>query len=149
MSEAVEIPMSVQKIMEIISPRYPFLFVDVESGYRDGEYIVGKKHVTANEPQFTGHFPGRPVMPGVLMLEALAQLGAIFAKLCTGGARPDKLIVFSGADEVRFRKLVVPGDELTLKMVLERRRSVHWRMKGTAHVGDTMVTVAFFMATEI
>ncbi len=149
MAKEIVLPLNTPAIEEIIPHRYPFLFIDQVVEFLDGDRIVGIKNITANEPQFTGHFPGRPVMPGVLMLEALAQLGAIFARLCTGGAQPEKLIVFSGADDVRFRRVVVPGDRLKLQMALERRRTVHWRMRGTAWVGEDTVCEAFLMATEI
>lgn len=90
--------------------------MDRVTAFQDLVDIVGYKNVTANEPFFMGHFPGRPLMPGVLMLEALAQLGAIFAKLSTGGANAQQLVVLSGFDEVRFRRNVVPGDVLKLEM---------------------------------
>lgn len=147
--KTVELPLRVPQIQEILPHRYPFLLVDAVTDFIDGQYIAGYKNVSANEPFFVGHFPNRPIMPGVLQLEALAQIGAIFANLTTGGARAGQLIVFSGADEVRFRKLVQPGDVLTLRMEIDRRRGIHWRMHGTAKVGEVVTAEAMIMATEI
>ena len=96
--------------------------------------IIGIKNVSANEDFFNGHFPDKPIMPGVLILEALAQLGVIFAKICAEAVDRDRLYVFAGADEVRFRKPVVPGDVLELRMELIARKKVVWKMKGTALV---------------
>jgi 3-hydroxyacyl-[acyl-carrier-protein] dehydratase len=101
--------------------------------------ITGIKNVSANEDFFNGHFPDKPIMPGVLILEALAQLGVIFAKICAEAVDRDKLYVFAGADEVRFRKPVVPGDVLELRMELIARKKVVWKMKGTALVDGEVV----------
>lgn len=143
------LPFSAIDIQSILPHRYPFIMIDQVTEFVDLDYIQGVKLVSANEPFFNGHFPNRPIMPGVLILEALAQIGAIFAKLATGGATPDKLIVFSGATDVRFRRPVVPGDILTLRMGEHRKRGQHWRMVGSAKVGDAMAAEAIIMATEI
>jgi len=149
MTEAKKMPMGVQEITEIIPHRYPILLVDRVTEFEDGKWIEGLKNITANEPYFMGHFPGRPIMPGVLMLEALAQLGALFAKMSTGGVPPERLVVFSGAESVRFRRPVVPGDTLLLRMELLKAKFGHWKMQGLAKVGDEMAVEAILMATEV
>ena len=149
MPREVKLPMRWQEIQEILPHRYPFIFVDEMIEFSDAKYAVGRKYVSANEPYFQGHFPGLPMMPGVLMLEALAQLGALFAKLSTGGVPQDKLIVFSGADEVRFRRPVVPGDILTLTMKDPRHRSGHWKMIGDVKVDGQLAVEALITATEV
>lgn len=144
-----ELPLTVQDIQTIIPHRYPFLFIDKIVEFEDGQRMVGIKNVTANEPFFQGHFPGRPVLPGVIILEALAQLGAAFAKVSSGGIPRDKLIVFAGADEVRFRRLVVPGDVLRLEVVHIRHRPNHWKIRGTAHVEGELAVDAVLAAAIV
>lgn len=149
MSNEYRMPLDVYAIQEILPHRYPFLFVDKVTEFIDGQEITGQKNVTANEPFFQGHFPGRPIMPGVLVLEALAQMGVLFAKMSTGGVPPEKLMVFTGVEGVRFRRQVVPGDVLTLKVTNYRRKMVHWKMEGSAFVGEEKVADATIKATEV
>ncbi len=149
MSTKYEFPIGYQEICEIIPHRYPFLLVDRVTGFSDREWIEGFKNLTCNESFFEGHFPGRPIMPGVLTLEALAQIGAIFAKLSTSGSGDGKLIVFTGMDDVRFRKPVTPGDVLGLRMELIKAKFRHWRMKGTATVNGEVVVEGILMAAEL
>lgn len=149
MSTSYRMPMDVYAIQEILPHRYPFLLVDVVTEFVDGEYLVGQKNVSANEPFFQGHFPGRPIMPGVLVLEALAQMGVLFAKMSTGGVPADKLMVFSGVENARFRRQVIPGDVLTLKVANYRRKMVHWKMEGSAFVGGEKAAEATVKATEV
>ncbi len=137
------------EILRRLPHRYPFLLVDRVHAFADREYIEGSKNISANEHFFQGHFPNRPIMPGVLMLEALAQLGAIFAHLSTGGVTNDRLVVFSGAEDVRFRRPVIPGDVLTLRMELVKSKFGHWKMHGTAKVGDEVAVDGILMATEV
>lgn len=144
-----QIPLSVEEIQEILPHRYPFLFVDRVSEFEDGVFVVAHKNVSANELFFQGHFPGRPIMPGVLVLEALAQVGVLFAKLSTGGVPPERLMVFSGVDKVKFRRQVVPGDVLTLKVMNYRRKMVHWKLDAYAYVGDDLAAQAVIKATEV
>ncbi|MEW5821933.1 MAG: 3-hydroxyacyl-ACP dehydratase FabZ [Cyanobacteriota bacterium] len=110
MNEAV---LDIKKIWETIPHRYPFLLVDRVTEFGES-YIVGYKNLSINEPFFNGHFPGEPIMPGVLICEAAAQLGAIFLKRHDNFK--DKLILFAGIDGVRFKRLVVPGDKLDLRV---------------------------------
>ncbi len=130
----IEYPLKTEHIRALLPHRYPMLLVDRVLKVENDVSITGIKNVSANEDFFNGHFPEKPIMPGVLILEALAQLGVIFAKLCAEAVDRDKLYVFAGADEVRFRKPVVPGDVLELRMELIARKKVVWKMKGTALV---------------
>ena len=104
------------------------------------------KNVTANEEFFNGHFPGFPVMPGVLIVEALAQAGGILALQDLGGELGDRKIFFMSIEKARFRRPVVPGDQLRLEVSIERRRSTIWKMDGRAFVGGTLVTDARLQA---
>lgn len=149
MARELDLPLRTQEIQEILPHRYPFLLIDLVTKFEDRISIQGVKNVTINEPFFMGHFPGRPIMPGVLILEAMAQLGALFAKLSTGGVTPEKLIVFSGADDVRFRQPVVPGDILVMNMTLQKAKFGHWKMHGQALVGTEVAAEGILKATEV
>lgn len=149
MSSPYELPLLSEGIQSILPHRYPFLMIDRIIGFEDGKTITGIKNVSVNEPFFSGHFPGRPVMPGVMIVEALAQLGVLFAKMSTGGCPPEKLLVFSGVEDMRFRRQVVPGDVLTLRLTEYRRKLVHWKMQGVALVGDDIAAQGTIKATEI
>ncbi len=135
----IELPLKSEQIRSLLPHRYPMLLVDRVLKVENDVSITGIKNVSANEDFFNGHFPDKPIMPGVLILEALAQLGVIFAKICAEAVDRDKLYVFAGADEVRFRKPVVPGDVLELRMELIARKKVVWKMKGTALVDGEVV----------
>jgi 3-hydroxyacyl-[acyl-carrier-protein] dehydratase len=113
----------------------------------DDEKIVARKLVSRNEPHFEGHFPGHPVMPGVLIVEALAQAGAIFAARLTKFDPTRQVIYFMGIGGVKFRKPVVPGDVLRLEVVPLRKGGAVWKMRGEARVGDTLVAEAEFLAS--
>lgn len=143
---SVEFPLLHDQITELLPHRYPFLLVDRVIGLKDENTIHGIKNVSSNEPFFMGHFPGNPIMPGVLMLEALAQLGVIYAKVCSESVDRDDLYVFAGADEVRFRKPVVPGDVLTLEMTLLARKKTIWKMRGRAMVDGEMAAEGLLTA---
>lgn len=132
-------------IQAVLPHRYPFLLVDRVDSRTDDE-IVACKLVSANEPFFQGHFPGRPIMPGVLILEALAQAGALLAAPQTGFDPARHAIYIMAMDAVRFRKPVIPGDVLTLRVVPLRKGSAVWKMRGEAIVGDTVVAEAEFLA---
>lgn len=125
-----------QQIQEIIPHRYPFLLVDKIETLEVGKSAVGIKNITFNEPFFQGHFPGHPVMPGVLIVEALAQVGAI--ALLSDEAYKGKLALFAGIDEVRFKRQVVPGDVLRLEVeIISIRRNIG-KGKVCAYVGDSI-----------
>ena len=132
-------------IAEILPHRYPFLLVDRIVEYEPGGKIVGVKQVTINEPFFQGHFPGQPVMPGVLILEAMAQVGAIYA-LTLMEDRANKLVLFSGVDNARFRRQVVPGDTLTIEVTPVRFGTRAQRMRGEARVDGQLAAEADIMS---
>jgi beta-hydroxyacyl-ACP dehydratase FabZ len=137
--------MDVAAIQAVLPHRYPFLLVDrVDS--LTGEKIVARKMVSANEPFFQGHFPGNPVMPGVLIVEALAQAGALLAAPAVGFDPSRQAIYFLTIDKVKFRKPVVPGDVLVLEVVPLRKGGAIWKMRGEAKVADAVVAEAEFVA---
>jgi 3-hydroxyacyl-[acyl-carrier-protein] dehydratase len=132
------LPLEAADIMRILPHRYPFLLVDRVVELEPGKRAVGIKMVTANEPQFTGHFPGQPIMPGVLMVEALAQTAGV--AILTLDEYRGKLGLFAGIDDCRFRRMVVPGDTLVLKVEVEKLRGMFGRVRTVASVdGDVAV----------
>jgi len=137
-------PMSVMEqaeIQSLLPHRYPFLLVDRVEELDPDRRIVGIKNVTINEPFFQGHFPGRPVMPGVLILEAMAQVGAILAFKSMGhAARP--IVYLTGIDGAKFRKPVVPGDQLRFEIDVVKKRAPFWKMQGKAFVENEVVCEA-------
>jgi beta-hydroxyacyl-ACP dehydratase FabZ len=140
--------LDIRAIEAILPHRYPFLLVDhVE--HVDGERIVARKMVSRNEPHFEGHFPGHPVMPGVLIIEALAQTGALYACRLTKFDPAKQVIYFMAIDKVKFRKPVVPGDILHLEVVPLRKGGTIWKMRGEAKVGGAVVTEAEFLASIV
>jgi 3-hydroxyacyl-[acyl-carrier-protein] dehydratase len=131
--------LNIAEIVKMLPHRYPFLLVDRILELEPGERVVGLKNVTMNEAFFQGHFPGAPVMPGVLIIEAMAQTGGILAYTSEPDAQ-GKLIFFMGMDKVKFRRPVVPGDQLLMELTLSHRSSRAWRMQGKATV-DGQVAV--------
>ena len=134
------LPLEAADIMRILPHRYPFLLVDRVVELEPGRRAVGIKQVTANEPHFTGHFPGRPIMPGVLMVEALAQTAGI-AVLSLDEYR-GKLGLFAGIDDCRFKRMVVPGDTLLLKVEVEKLRGMFGRVRAVASVDGEVAVEA-------
>jgi 3-hydroxyacyl-[acyl-carrier-protein] dehydratase len=145
----LSLPLEAAEIMRIIPHRYPFLLIDRVVELEPGKRVVAIKAVTANEPQFTGHFPGRPIMPGVLMVEALAQAGAV--AVLSLPEYHGKLALFAGIDECRFRRTVMPGDTLRLEVTLEKLRGMFGRARAVASVdGEPAVeaTISFVIPRD-
>ncbi len=130
----------IQKILATLPHRYPFLLIDRIERMRGDEFGVGIKNVTANEPQFMGHFPGNPIMPGVLMIEGMAQTGGVMALTSVGGT--GKLVFFMTIDKAKFRKPVTPGDRIEYHMTkIAKKRSI-WFYRGEAFVDGKLVAEA-------
>ncbi len=129
-----------QAILSLLPHRYPFLLVDKVLAYEPYESLKAIKNVTFNEPFFSGHFPGEPIMPGVLILEALAQAGGVlFSKSMSTGPDNKYMYYFAGIDNVRFKQMVKPGDVLSLNVSLIKKRRDIWKIHGEAFVGDELV----------
>ena len=138
--------LSLEDIKRILPHRYPFLLIDRVLSFQLGKRIVGLKNVTSNEPFFQGHFPDRPIMPGVLIAEAMAQAGGILALLSTPENLGNPSVFLMGLDKVRFRQPVLPGDQLRLEVVTIRSGKKFWKMQGKAFVNDTLVAEGEIMA---
>jgi 3-hydroxyacyl-[acyl-carrier-protein] dehydratase len=136
----------IREILTLLPHAYPFLLVDRIIEIEPGKRIVGIKNVTYNEPFFPGHFPGRPIMPGVLIVEAMAQTAGILAFKSISGEDMGKPVFFLGIDNVRFRKPVVPGDQLRLELEVSRHRQSIWGFKGQSLVDGKLVAEADLLA---
>jgi 3-hydroxyacyl-[acyl-carrier-protein] dehydratase len=136
----------IREILKILPHAYPFLLVDRVVEMEPGKRIVGIKNVTFNEPFFPGHFPGRPIMPGVLIIEAMAQTAGIFAFKSLSQEDQKKPVFFLGIDHARFRKPVIPGDQLRFEIELTKHRQAIWGFKGKAFVDGTLVAEAELLA---
>jgi beta-hydroxyacyl-[acyl carrier protein] dehydratase FabZ len=144
-----ELPIDIQRIMTMLPHRYPFLLVDRVLELVPGEYVKAYKNVTINENFFQGHFPGQPIMPGVLILEALAQAGGIFVVQSLGLDSGEKLFLFAGIQEAKFRRPVVPGDQLVLEAKVLRRKMNIWKMQGIATVDGQVAAEGVFSAAVV
>jgi 3-hydroxyacyl-[acyl-carrier-protein] dehydratase len=143
------LPWEAAEIMRVIPHRYPFLLIDRVLELERGKRVVAVKSVTANEPQFTGHFPGRPIMPGVLMVEALAQAGAV--AVLSLPENHGKLALFAAIDDCRFRRTVLPGDTLRLEVTVEKLSRMFGRARAIATVeGEVAVeaTLSFIIPRD-
>lgn len=137
----------IEQIIEMIPHRYPILLVDKIVDYKIDEYIIGIKNVTFNEPHFMGHFPSKPIMPGVLIIESLAQTAAILVvKTLNDNNTKDQLVYFMSIENAKFRKLVVPGDTMSLHVTKDRNRGNVWKFIGEAKVDGVVVAEATFTA---
>ena len=136
----------IERIMEMIPHRYPFLMIDKLINVIPGASAVGVKNVTVGEPHFRGHFPSRPVMPGVLIIEAMAQTAAVLVMETLGAEAEGRLVYFLSVDAARFRKPVVPGDTLHIHVEKQYKRGNVWKFKAEARVGDTLMADATYAA---
>ncbi len=152
MSENKKLPnsMDIRRIMKMLPHRYPFLMVDRVTSYEEGKSIEAYKCVSFNEPFFQGHFPDLPVMPGVLMVEAMAQAGGLL--VLTGATQEildSSIFLFTGIENVRFRKPVYPGDRLDIHCELVRNKLSLWKMRGTARVDGALAAEAELTAAIV
>ena len=136
----------IKEIIRLLPHRYPFLLVDRILEVEKDKSITGLKNVTINEPFFQGHFPGEPVMPGVLILEGMAQAGGILAFHSVPEMVGERLIYFAGIDKVRFRQPVVPGDQMIFEMAVLKQKGKIWKMSGKAKVNGNLVAEAELIA---
>ncbi|WP_036553093.1 3-hydroxyacyl-ACP dehydratase FabZ [Nisaea denitrificans] len=143
---AVETDIDVNRVMELIPHRYPFLMVDKIEEIELGVKAVGVKNVSINENFFQGHFPTRPVFPGVLIIEAMAQTAGCLVVATLGKEAEGKLVYFMTIDDARFRKPVVPGDQIKIHVEKARNRGPVWKFTGAAKVDDVLVAEATFSA---
>jgi beta-hydroxyacyl-ACP dehydratase FabZ len=146
----MKLPLFYEDIIKILPHRYPFLLVDRITELELGKRVVGIKNVSGNESFFQGHFPGNPIMPGVLIIEAMAQVGGVLARLSVESAMDKKdgdSVFFMSMDKVKFRKPVVPGDQIMFELKPLRTGSRVWKMAGKAFVKDDLVAEAELVAT--
>ena len=141
--------LDIKEIIRLLPHRYPFLLVDRILEGEKGKTMVGLKNVSMNEPFFQGHFPAEPIMPGVLILEGMAQVGGILAFYYIPDMIGEKLIYFAGIDKVRFRRPVVPGDQLIYEMEVLKHKGKIWKMAGKAKVENEIAAEAEFMAAFV
>jgi len=137
----------IAEIMRILPHRYPFLLVDRVLEVDQDKRIVALKNVTINEPFFNGHFPGAPVMPGVLTIESMAQAGAILGLLEKKADLSKTLVYFMGIDEAKFRRPIVPGDQMRIVVEVLRRKAIVWKMKGQVYVGSELAAEATLLSS--
>lgn len=142
------IEMDIGQVLEYLPHRYPFLLIDAVKELESGKRIVALKNVTINEPCFQGHFPGRPIFPGVLILEAMAQAAGILI-FKTAGQKPDENSVYyyAGIDKARFKKPVLPGDRMEVEVIIERSVRNVWKLQCVARVEGIVVCEASIMCT--
>jgi len=137
----------IQEIMSLLPHRYPFIMIDRILELIPGEKVIALKNVTINEPFFQGHFPGNPIMPGVLIIEAMGQAGAVLAAKSLEQKPNGTVIYFMGMDKVKFRKPVIPGDQVVFELKFLKQRAKVFKMAGMARVDENVVAEAELMAT--
>lgn len=146
MAEQKDLNINIEEIMAMIPHRYPLLLVDRVIDYTVGESAIGLKNVTLNEPHFQGHFPSFPIMPGVLIVEAMAQTSAVLVVKTLGDEAAGKLVFFMSIEEAKFRKPVTPGDSMYIHVEVIKSRGPIWKFKGVAKVNDDIHAEAVFSA---
>ena len=140
--------LNINQIKKVLPHRYPFLLVDKVIDFKNGEYLTAIKNVTINEPFFQGHFPQQPIMPGVLIIEAMAQATALYGELALSGGMDDDILYYLvGVDKARFRQPVGPGDQLVLQINFSTVKRNIWKFKTTASVNSKMVASAELLTT--
>lgn len=149
MSDTLKLPIDVTTIQELLPHRYPFLLVDRVTEFEAGKRVLAYKNVSGNEPFFNGHFPGQPVMPGVLVLEALAQAGGLLTQLSMGRTAENKLFYLVKIDAARFSRMVVPGDRLDLEVTLKRTIRNMALYQGVARVDGEQAACADILCAEV
>jgi 3-hydroxyacyl-[acyl-carrier-protein] dehydratase len=140
------VDISLQRVLQMIPHRYPFLMIDRVDQVVSGTSAIGIKNVTINEPFFQGHFPSEPVMPGVLIIEAMAQTSAVLVVHTLGKDFEGKLVYFMSVDNARFRKPVIPGDQLRIHVMKDRHRGTVWKFTAEAKVEGVLVAEATYAA---
>lgn len=146
--QPVQLPLDVAAIQALLPHRYPFLLVDRVVEFEAGKRVLAWKNVTSNEPFFNGHFPGHPVMPGVLIVEALAQAGGLLTQLSRTGSSEDKLFYLVKIDNAKFNRMVVPGDRLELEVTLKRTIRNMAMYSGVARVDGQQAACAEILCAE-
>jgi 3-hydroxyacyl-[acyl-carrier-protein] dehydratase len=144
----VEVP-SIEQIFDLLPHRYPFLLVDRILEWEPGKRIVGLKNVTINEPFFAGHFPGKPIMPGVLIIEAMAQVGGVLLLHMAGAEARNKLVYFTSIESAKFRKPVIPGDQLRIEIEVLKFKLSLCRIQGRAFVDGQKVAEGILMSSLV
>jgi 3-hydroxyacyl-[acyl-carrier-protein] dehydratase len=147
--KSIPTKLDIGKILEILPHRYPFVLVDRVTSIDPGERITGHKMVSMNEPWCMGHFPGRPIMPGVLIIEALAQIGGILAYASEPFDASTSLMYFLGIDKAKFRNTVTPGDRLDLEVSVLHHRTNVWKLRGEASVEGTLCAQGELLASIV
>lgn len=142
------LPIEAKDIQKLIPHRYPFMLIDRITAFESGKALTAIKNVSMNEPQFTGHFPDFPVMPGVLIIEAMAQACGALAILTEGGRNPDEIYFFAGIDNARFKRQVIPGDQLEFKIELLQSKRGIGKFQAQAFVAGKLAVEAEIMCAK-
>nr|WP_314270966.1 3-hydroxyacyl-ACP dehydratase FabZ [uncultured Kingella sp.] len=145
---SISLPIEAKDIQKLIPHRYPFMLIDRITAFESGKSLIAIKNITMNEPQFTGHFPDFPVMPGVLVIEAMAQACGALAILTEGGRDPDEIYFFAGIDDARFKRQVIPGDRLVFEIELLQSKRGIGKFKAVAKVDGELAVEAGIMCAK-
>ena len=145
---SISLPIEAKDIQKLIPHRYPFMLIDRITAFESGKSLIAIKNITMNESQFTGHFPDFPVMPGVLVIEAMAQACGALAILTEGGRDPDEIYFFAGIDDARFKRQVIPGDRLVFEIELLQSKRGIGKFKAVAKVDGELAVEAGIMCAK-